>query len=181
MSEKMLGCGKGKEYCFSMNIRQGFVKRLEKAWGDFLESFGGLSEAEMLKPGVIGRWSVRDIIAHVTTWEEEALKYVPVLLQGGKPPRYSTTYGGIDAFNAQMTERKRGLSFSEVLRERDEVHRKLIDLIDTIPDELLGGKSRLRHRIRMDTYSHYPKHAGAIRKWRNKMTNYELAHTAILG
>ncbi len=154
-----------------MNIRQGFLKRLEKAWGDFLESFEGLSEAEMLKPGVIGRWSVRDIIAHVTTWEEEALKYVPVLLKGGKPPRYSTTYGGIDAFNAQMTEQKKGFSFSEVLRERDGVHGKLIDLIETIPEELLSGKSRLGHRIRMDTYSHYPRHAAAIRRWRKSVTS----------
>jgi hypothetical protein len=40
----------------------------------------------------------------------------PQLLEGGKPPRYSVTYGGIDAFNARMTEQKRGLSLEEVLR-----------------------------------------------------------------
>ena len=53
---------------------------------------------------------MQDILAHVTTWEEEALRYLPRILEGGTPPRYSTTYGGIDAFNAQMTARKARLS-----------------------------------------------------------------------
>jgi hypothetical protein len=36
----------------------------------------------------MGEWSVKDILAHVTTWEEEALKYLPLILTGGRPPRY---------------------------------------------------------------------------------------------
>lgn len=43
-------------------------------------------------------------------WHEEALKHLPAVLEGRRPPRYSVTYGGIDAFNAQMTKLKGGLS-----------------------------------------------------------------------
>ena len=91
--------------------------RLDKAWLAFKESFAGLSEAEVLEPNVTGTWSVRDILVHVTTWEEEALKHLPLILEGGKPPRYSVAYGGIDAFNARMTEAKRGLTLSQVLAQ----------------------------------------------------------------
>ncbi|HVI86407.1 MAG TPA: DinB family protein, partial [bacterium] len=90
--------------------RQQLLRRLAKAWRAFKESFAGLTEPELLDPGVTGAWSVRDIIAHVTTWEEEALKHLPLVLTGEKPPRYSTMYGGIDAFNARETERQRSLS-----------------------------------------------------------------------
>ena len=62
----------------------------------------GLSDAELMEPGVTGAWSVKDIIPHVTGWEEEALTHLPLILAGGRPPRYSVRYGGIDAFNAQM-------------------------------------------------------------------------------
>lgn len=48
-----------------------------------------------------------DIIAHVTWWEEEALTHLPLVLRGGRPPRYSVTYGGIDAFNATMTDERK--------------------------------------------------------------------------
>src|SRR5918996_3137585 len=95
----------------TMDRRQ-LLQRLDKAWLEFEESYAGLSDSQILEPGVQGRWSVRDILAHVTTWEEEALTHLPLILEGGRPPRYSTRYGGIDAFNALMTERKARLSLS---------------------------------------------------------------------
>ncbi len=105
------------------------LKRLDRAWEEFKESYAGLSDADLMEPGVMGAWCVKDIIAHVTSWEEEALTYLPLILDGGKPPRYSVTYGGIDAFNARMTELKKHLSLSEVLQQQDDTHRQLIDLI----------------------------------------------------
>ena len=138
---------------------------LDKAWGAFKESYAGLSDVQLMEPGVTGNWSVRDILAHVTTWEEEALKQLPFILQGAKPPRY-VSYGGIDGFNAQMTEKKRSFSLPEVLRQMDETHRRLIDFIQSVPEDQFSGETRFRHRLRLDTYSHYPKHAEAIRKWR---------------
>ena len=44
------------------------LKRLDTAWGAFKESYAGLSDAQLMKPGVTGDWSVRDILAHVSTW-----------------------------------------------------------------------------------------------------------------
>ena len=148
--------------------RRQLLKRLDKAWEAFKESYVGLSDSELMEPGVTGTWSVRDILAHVTTWEEEALTHLPLILDGGKPPRYSVTYGGIDAFNAQMTEQKRDFSLSEVLRQLDDTHHRLIDFIESAPDDQFIRETRFRHRLRLDTYSHYPKHAEAIRKWREQ-------------
>jgi hypothetical protein len=148
--------------------RRQLLKRLDKAWGAFKESYAGLSASQLMEPGVAGAWSVRDILAHVTTWEEEALKHLPLILKGGKPPRYSVRYGGINAFNAQMTEQKRSLSLSEVLRQLDETHRRLTDFIQSAPEAQFIRQTRFRHRLRLDTYSHYPKHAEAIRKWREQ-------------
>ncbi|HEY3204502.1 MAG TPA: DinB family protein [Thermoanaerobaculia bacterium] len=150
--------------------RRQLLKRLAEAWADFEESYAGLSDAELLEPGVTGGWSVRDILAHVTTWEEEAIKHLPLILEGGKPPRYSVKYGGIDAFNALMTERKKSLSLSEVLRQRDETHRRLIDVIQNAPEDQFLRETRFRRRLRLVTYGHYPKHAAAIRKWRRRAT-----------
>jgi DinB superfamily len=132
------------------------------------ESYAGLSESQLTEPGVTGSWSVKDIIAHVTWWEEEALKHLPLIVKGGKPPRYSTEYGGIDAFNAQMTELKRGLSLPDVLRQMDETHRRLVAYVQSAPEEQFTRETRFRRRLRLDTYSHYPKHAKAIREWRQR-------------
>jgi DinB family protein len=144
------------------------LQRLATAWKALLDSYADLSEGELLEPGVTGAWSVRDIIAHVTWWEEEALTHLPLVLAGGRPPRYSETYGGIDAFNAKMTAQRKGLSLAEVLRQRDDVHRRLVSYLERVPDDQLASETRARRRLRLDTYGHYPKHARAIREWRDR-------------
>ncbi len=148
--------------------RSQLLKRLDEAWQAFKESYAGLSDSELMEPGVTGAWSVRDIIAHVTWWEREALRYLPLILNGERPPRYSALYGGIDAFNAQMTAQKQDLSLSDVLRQQDETHSRLIDLIQSAPEDQILRETRFRHRLRLDTYSHYPEHTEAIRKWRER-------------
>jgi hypothetical protein len=122
----------------------------------------------MLESGVVGQWSVKDILAHVTTWEEETLTHLAAMLRGERCPRYSVQYGGIDAFNALMTKTKQSLTFPEVIRQQEEVHARLLRFLESVPEECLDGKSRFRRRLRLDTYSHYPKHAQAIHRWRNK-------------
>ncbi|MCL4853136.1 MAG: maleylpyruvate isomerase N-terminal domain-containing protein, partial [Bryobacteraceae bacterium] len=82
---------------FDVDRRQ-LLTRLDKAWQEFRQSYAGLSDSQMLEPGVTGGWSVKDILAHVTAWEEEALKNLPLILKSERPPPYSTTYGGIHAF-----------------------------------------------------------------------------------
>ncbi len=98
------------------------IEKVEAAWADFHGAYDGLPDDALLIPGVCGDWSVRDLIAHVTWWDEEAITHLPIVLEGGTPPRYSVTYGGIDAFNAMKTEEKRGLTLDEVRREAVETH-----------------------------------------------------------
>lgn len=150
--------------------RDRVLQRLAAEWDALLDSYAGLSEAQLLEPGVTGAWSVRDIIAHVTWWEEEALAHLPLIVAGGRPPRYSVIYGGIDAFNARMSGQRKGLSLAEVLRQRDDVHRSLLSYLERVPDDQLGSETRVRRRLRLDTYGHYPKHARAIRNWRDRRT-----------
>ncbi|MGH7651780.1 MAG: DinB family protein [Gemmatimonadaceae bacterium] len=145
------------------------LTKLDSAWRDFKDSYAGLSDAQLLMGGVTGEWSVRDIIAHVTWWEEEALEHLPLIRTGGRPPRYSVKYGGINAFNALKTEERRGLSLSEVRRQQEEVHKQLVEYISLSPADLFARETRFRRRLRLDTYGHYPVHTRAIRKWRSAL------------
>jgi hypothetical protein len=152
-----------------MNEQQ-LLDRLDTAWMAFQASYAGLSSAHMAVPGVTGDWSVKDIIAHVTWWEEEALRHLPLIIAGVRSPRYSVTYGGIDAFNAMMAERRRDLSLSDVLTQQVDTHRRLIDFIESVPEDQFTRETRFRRRLRLDTYSHYPIHTTAIQEWRQRQS-----------
>jgi hypothetical protein len=146
--------------------RQQLLQRLDKAWAAFQASYAGLTDSQMTEPGVTGDWSVKDILAHVTTWEEEALKSLPLILQGVRPPRYSVLYGGIDAFNAQMATQKQDLSLADIRQQLDETHGRLVAYVQNAPEDQFTRETRFRRRLRLDTYSHYPIHTQAIHQWR---------------
>lgn len=148
--------------------RSQVLTKIDRAWSNLKKSYAGLSDEQLMEPGVVGEWSVKDILAHVTTWEGEALKYLPVILEGRRPPRYSVQYGGIDAFNAQMSDKKRGLSLAEVLQQMDETHQQVIDTVQSAPEEQFARETRYRRRLRFDTYHHYTEHAKMIEEWRER-------------
>lgn len=149
--------------------KQQLLGKIDKAWSALKDSWAGLDDAQLTQPGVTGDWSIKDILAHVTTWEEEALKHLPHILEGQRPPRYSVLYGGIDAFNALKTEENRRRSLSEVLARLENTHRQLIDYLQGAPEEQLVAETRFRRRIRLDTYSHYPIHTKGILAWREQI------------
>jgi len=146
--------------------RQRLLATLDREWRAFKESYAGLPSPVLIMPGVTKAWSVKDIVAHVTTWEEEALKHLPGILEGRRPPRYSVVYGGIDAFNALMTAEKADMSLAEVITQQENVHQRVVEAVEHVPDSALAPAARFRRRLRLDTYGHYPKHAAAIRRWR---------------
>lgn len=148
--------------------KQQLLKNLDKAWQHLEESYNGLTESQMAQSGVTAEWSVKDILAHITTWEEEALKNLPMIIEDRRPPRYKDLYGGLDAFNALMTEKKRGFSLSDIMKQMEATHRQLIAYINSAPEEMFTRETRFRHRLRLDTYSHYPIHVKAIQEWRER-------------
>jgi hypothetical protein len=148
--------------------REQLLKKIDTPWAALRASYAGLSEAQLAQPGVTGDWSVIDILAHVSAWENEALTHLPHILEGKRPPKYSDLYGGIDAFNALKVRESRAVSPAEVLTRVEATHRQLVDYLESAPAEQLATETRFRRRIRLDTYSHYPIHTQAILEWRKQ-------------
>src|SRR4051794_19582635 len=148
--------------------KRALLRRLDAAWTEFRGSYESLTDSALTEPGVSGEWSIRDTIAHITTWEEEALKHLPGVLEGIRPPRYSVTYGGIDAFNDEMMRRKSALTLAELIEQAEDTHRRIIALVESVSEDQITRETRFRHRLRLDTYSHYALHPRAIRLWRER-------------
>jgi hypothetical protein len=140
---------------------------VEKEWVSFLASFENLNDELMRQPGVVGNWSVRDIIVHVTTWEEEALKFLPVIIKNLPVPKY-IKFGGIDGFNALEQKRKQRYSLKKARRELDKVHQHLVDYLRSIQPVTFLTNKRFVKRAYYDTYGHYREHSKQVSDWRLK-------------
>ncbi len=141
------------------------LKRLDVRWQEFRAAFAGLSDEAVLTPGVTGTWSARDLISHVATWDEEALKALPMVLEDKPLPRYASI-GEIDSFNAREQWRKRGMTLDEVVRDMETTHRRLLSFLRIVPPAAYASEGRFVKRLRLDSYGNYRKHAAGLLSWR---------------
>lgn len=142
--------------------REELLALVDDEWRGLMALLEGLPEEELLRPGAVGRWSARDLLCHIATWEEEfIIAAAPIILAGKPLPRY----GNIDAFNARQQERWRGLSLAEAWQRARDVHRRLLECLESLPYIPGRTEARLRRRLRWDTYHHYREHAQQVREW----------------
>jgi hypothetical protein len=98
----------------------------------------GISSEELEEPATIGggEWSAKDLVGHITTWEEIALATVEEW-RAGEDPSILQTFAddGTDALNADEAARRSGTPLGEQLDRFDDVHRELIAALRSFGDE----------------------------------------------
>ncbi len=145
--------------------RDQLLKLVGGPWHDFVRAFQGLSDEAIVEPGVVGDWSVKDLLGHIATWEEESLAALALIMDGKRTPRYAR-FGGIDAFNDIRWREHRDQPVEEVRRRFLEAHTGLIALLKKASERFFEEETRFRRRLRLDTYSHVPEHTEHVLSWR---------------
>ena len=122
------------------------------------------------EPSLDGGWSVKDLLAHITFWEQNALRNVDAVLSGEKAEHLPGTTDSINT-NAYIANRERPLA--DVWTDFHATHALLVDRLAELPDEDLADPKRfpwtrgvpLRRMIRWDTDLHYVEHNKQISAW----------------
>jgi hypothetical protein len=92
-------------------------------------------ETEWETPGVCGRWSVREIIAHLTSFEHVLVEVLASFLDGGPTP-YLDKYGaGPLQFNDDEVDLRQDMTAAEVLAEYKDTQAQTMALAARIPPE----------------------------------------------
>ena len=128
-----------------------FKEAVEQAPGDRLET-----------PGVSGDWSIRDLIGHITTWEEVGIMRARDVSQGIE---HVKPYDNVDEFNAEEAKRKSQLSVGGLWTQFNQVHEQYMDLLEGIPEECFGEDYRYGPAMSPITPKHKKEHAEEIKRW----------------
>jgi Mycothiol maleylpyruvate isomerase N-terminal domain len=148
-----------------MNREQLFA-RIDKHFEAFKDSVNGMPDRRWQSRGVMGDWTLKDVVCHVTTWDEEALKALPLIMQGRQPLRYADAYGGLDAFNELRRREKAVLGVAAAQVEMKSAHRDLLAFLEGVDGSWFVTETPFLRRLRLDTYSHYQEHTKAVWEWR---------------
>jgi hypothetical protein len=137
---------------------------------------------QLTLPGVLGKWSVKDVLAHLLAYEqyiadrmEEILhgeRYIPCKTQNALDafleefgyPDFGSSLLDDDGPNAWIVERYRNVALEDLVTQENNVFTSIVTFLETMSEEMIE-QHNIYERVANNTYKHYREHIRDIRKW----------------
>lgn len=103
-----------------------------------LDTLKKCSDEQLNAAGVVGDWSIKNTLAHLTSWEQLVLETLPERLATGKRPEAFVAIGeDEDGFNARTVAEREHLTPVEQRFEMENVRAQLVNYLRSLGDENL--------------------------------------------
>jgi len=142
-------------------------KEIRAQWEGLLAQ---VDEERMLQPGAAGKWSVKDVIAHVMSGEREMVPFMHThMLVGSDLWNLSD-----DERNEIVYQQNRERPLQEIMSEEQQAYADLLAVVQTLSDEDLNDPHRFKQMpedwmpwqlFAGDSFKHYQDHMPSIRAW----------------
>jgi len=137
--------------------------------------------------GVTGLWSVKDIIAHIMSYEQYTADrmseiihgeaYIPAripteldaFLEKFGYPDFGSSLLGTDAANAWIVERYKNVALDDVVAHEIQAFGAIVTALEALSEAQLD-QYRLFQSIPTNTYEHYREHSRDIERWLASLT-----------
>ncbi len=160
-----------------MDARMDRLKLLDciRAEHDFLmRTIVPLTDEQLVRPGVMDDWSVKDILAHITMWEQTYLGWMAASARGEPPDRPATfTAADVDALNHREYLAARDRPLPEVLGAFLRSYEQVLAHAAGLSEDVLFTPGyydwlddlTVYQLLASNTFEHYLEHVIAIREW----------------
>jgi hypothetical protein len=136
----------------------------------------------MTLKGVVGKWSIKDILAHIWAYEQYTADRIHEILhnQSYSPCKTQTA---LDAFldefgypdfgsplldddypNDWIVEKYANISLDDVIAQEIQAFSSIVSALENMPEDLIA-RHNLYNRVIMHTYEHYREHMHEIKHW----------------
>lgn len=160
------------------------IHDLRAARKELQESIVGLSEDDFLRPKAIDKWTLKDLIAHVASWDEEIVRVLQAFSMQSQP-LYSyliSDRNGFAVWNEEQVAARRERTVNETMSEFEIARRDLIQVIEGLTDPVLNrskmtswGKPATGFELVMTQVEHDREHMAQIRSYRKKIERWARA------
>ncbi|MEP7200045.1 MAG: maleylpyruvate isomerase N-terminal domain-containing protein, partial [Chloroflexota bacterium] len=119
-----------------------FLNRMQTeraGWNALLAQAG---EARMTQPGCAGHWSLKDIVAHVTAYEQWLVTWLAAAARGLLTPPSVLNDSDIDRRNGVVYEQNKDRPLPDVLADAERVFQQLVAAVQALPDGDLVNEKR---------------------------------------
>ncbi len=143
---------------------------IDWAWAQWQGLLAQIPAARLAEPGLPGGWAVKDVIAHLTWFEQEMAGLINERVLAGS----EFWLLPIDEQNAAIYAENRERPLADILADAELAHTQMRAALATLSDAELHDPAHFAHMppdwrpweiIAGNTYEHYLDHMPAIRQW----------------
>jgi nicotinamidase-related amidase len=147
--------------------KQQLLDEAQKKYEALGRQVASFTPEEMVRPGVIGTWSIKDILAHLLEWQTMLMGWYEAGLRGETPavPAEEYNWSQLPELNQAIYERCRDAALDDVRSQLDASHRHMLDVVASLSEEELFTPERYAW-IGINTLASYVDScAGAHYRW----------------
>jgi len=156
--------------------KQELLDAIRRERATFDEFVAGFDDEAMLRGARDDDWTPKDVVAHVTAWEQRALRWLNRWRETGNPgrPEIGVTWEGMDEINDADYRASREKSPADVRGEAEESYARIVATLEAIDDAELAAKPETADGpswawiIGANTYEHYEEHREEMEAWRSR-------------
>jgi len=137
---------------------------LAAAHVDFNEAVRGIPEDRLAVP-MHGEWSVKDLIAHISSWNEFSSLDMRRLARGHVPCMAAFREADVNEWNAFLVRPRKLFPAAQVMAELESCYDALVEALATVPKAMFEPGQMVAN-ILLIARGHYREHARHIREWR---------------
>lgn len=146
---------------------QGLVEELQAARDDFLEALAAVPADTRDRPGLIGEWSARELIAHLGYWAGHGVEAIHSV-ETGRAEEFGADRPSVEEVNATVARVARQTNLATVRRREAASVAAFVERLGGLDPSLLAVRLphhglTLEEGIREDGAAHYREHAGQLR------------------
>lgn len=147
---------------------------LEQSRERFLDAVEGLPDEDLQEPGVVGDWSLKDLLVHLTRCEAELVKLLWQAGQKRTPTSAHFAQIPVDEQNERWYRESRQRPLDLVLEDFHGVRNQTIRRVEALPERAFDdpqfypwlGENPLWKWIAEDSFTHEAEHEAQVRAWR---------------
>jgi len=148
------------------------VRRIVATRRSTLAFLPRLTEAEIRQPSTQDRWSVKDVLGHLMTCDEETARRFRLIARGqGDRIHWFESMADADRFNARSVAAARRLRLPAVLRRMARAHADVLEGLRRLPPESLRDPSHtypVTEWLPAPGWNHEREHLSEIKAWWRK-------------
>jgi hypothetical protein len=152
--------------------RRQAIRRMQATRKATLALVTRLPEPELSRPHTQDRWSVKDVLAHFLSCDEETARRFRLIARGRADRiHWFESMADADRFNTRSVARLRRVGLQSLLRRMARVHAELVTLLQRLPVRALNDPSHAYPMVEWlpaPGWSHEREHMDDVRGWWRK-------------